>query len=363
MDFYLILGLDRGASSREVQRAYTRLARRYHPDINPGDQEAAAVYRQATEAFETLSDPGRRRVYDTDGRRTRPSKGGSVEFHGFDFSTPVSGTSVTFGELFADDLQDGAAENVDLPNLGSDLFGEVTLSFNEALRGAERHLTVTRLVTCAACDGAGVRRAPETRCPQCQGNGTRRWRRGHMVFSTPCRHCRGLGHLRQRPCQACDAHGVVSRQDEIAMHVPAGVTDGSRMKVPGKGNVGRQAGVAAGDLYISAHVEAHPWFARDGDNLHLNLPIAVHEAVLGAVVEVPTAEGRTKLRIPPGTQSGQRLRLRGLGAPSPRTGERGDLIVTVALTLPRVADDRSRELLQEFGRLNATDVRRDLFGE
>ena len=362
MDFYLILGLDREASSREVQRAYTRLARRYHPDINPGDHEAEAVYRQATEAFETLSDPDLRQSYDTHGRRTRPRAGGSVEFHGFDFSTPVTGASVTFGELFSDEFRGDQDGNPTEFERGSDLFGEVELSFEEALRGAERKLTVTRLDRCAACDGSGVRRAPETRCAHCQGEGTRRWRRGHMVFSKPCRHCRGAGRLRQRPCPACDADGIVSRSDDIAIHVPPGVADGARMKVPAKGNAGRRGG-AVGDLYITAKVEDHRWFVRDGDNLYLELPIAVHEAVLGAVVDVPTVDGPTRLRIPPGTQSGQRLRLKGRGAPSPRTGERGDLIVTVTLVLPRVADERSKALLEEFGRLNAHDVRRDLFGE
>ena len=362
MDFYLILGLDREASSREVQRAYTRLARRYHPDINPGDHEAEAVYRQATEAFETLSDPDRRQVYDVHGRRTQPTGGGSVEFHGFDFSAPVSGASVTFGELFADEDRGDPGGGAGEGERGSDLFGEVGLTFEAALRGVDQQLTVTRLDRCTDCEGTGARRAPETRCAHCQGDGTRRWRRGHMVFSKPCRHCGGAGRLRRRPCPGCNAHGIVARKDDIAIHVPAGVADGARMKVPTKGNVGRHGG-PVGDLYITARVEDHRWLVRDGDDLCLDLPIAVHEAVLGAVVEVPTVEGPTRLRIPPGTQSGQRLRVKGRGAPSPRTGERGDLIVTAVLTLPKVADERSKALLEEFGRLNAHDVRRDLFGE
>jgi len=362
MDFYLILGLGREASSREVQRAYTRLARRYHPDINPGDHEAEAVYRQATEAFETLSDPDRRQTYDAYGRRTEPRAGGSVEFQGFDFSAPVSGASVTFGELFADEFRGDREDDTAGSEPGSDLFGEVGLAFEEALRGAERQLTVTRLDRCVACEGSGVRRAPETRCVHCQGDGTSRWRRGHMVFSKPCRHCRGSGHLRQRPCPACDADGLVAFADDIAIHVPAGVANGARMKVSAKGNAGRRGG-AVGDLYITARVADHRWFVRDGDNLQLDLPIGVHEAVLGAIVEVPTIEGPTRLRIPPGTQSGQRLQLKGRGAPSPRTGARGDLIVTAILALPRVGDERSKALLEEFGRLNAQNVRRDLFKE
>ena len=362
MDFYVILGVDRGASMRDVKRAYTRLARRYHPNINPGDREAEAFYRRATEAYETLYDPERRKAYDTHGPRVPRTQGTSIEFHGFDFSAPVPGASATFTELFSEVLHEGRDGATIQVQKGSDLYAAITLSFEEALTGIERGMTVTRLDTCAACGGTGVRRAAEMPCVHCQGTGTSRWRRGHMVFTKSCAHCGGTGRQRQQPCRSCRADGVVSRTEEITIQVPAGVADGARMRVPDKGHAGR-GGAAAGDLYITATVGAHRLFVRDGDDLRLEVPISVSEAVLGAIFDVPAVDRRITLRIPAGTSSGQQFRVKGQGAPSPRTGERGDLIVTVTLALPRVKDERSKELLLEFGRIHSADVRCDLFVE
>ena len=362
MDFYVILGVGREASPNEVKRAYKRLARRYHPDINPGDQEAAAFFRRATEAYETLSDLGQRREYDAHGTAVPVVENASVEFHGFDFSAPVTGASATFSELFSDVLP-GLGEASDVRGeRGSDLHGEVALSFEEALKGAERQLSLTRLAACEGCGGTGIRRAPESRCAHCHGVGATRWQRGHMVFSKSCEHCGGSGRLRQRPCSACRAEGTVVRSEEITIQVPAGVADGARMRVPGRGNAGRHDG-PSGDLYITAKVSDHALFRRLGDNICVQVPIAVHEAALGSKIEVPTIDGPARLRIPAGTQSGQRFRLRSRGAPSPRTGRRGDLLVEVRLVVPPLKDERSKELLREFGKINGADVRRDLFTE
>ena len=360
MDFYVILGVEREASLGDVKRAYKRLARRYHPDINPGDRAAEAFFRRATEAYETLSNPDRRQRYDSHGATTRSAPSESVEFQGFDFTAPVSGTSATFAELFSDVLEAAGDVRGSDREPGSDLHGEVTIGFGEALQGAERELTVTRLETCDACDGSGLRRAPESRCTRCHGIGTTRWRRGHMVFSKACQHCGGSGRQRHRPCGACRSDGHVARKETITIHMPAGVSDGARLRVAGKGNVGRRGG-RTGDLYIVLHVEAHEIFRRYGDDVHVEVPIAVHEAALGAKIEVPTVDGPAGLRIPPGTQSGQRFRLRARGAPSPRTGARGDLVVEVQLIMPRLEDERSKELLREFGRIHGDDVRRHLF--
>ena len=362
MDLYVILGVDRGASTREVKRAYTRLARRYHPDINPGDREAEAFYRRATEAYETLQDPERRQAYDTHGLRVPQTQAASIEFRGFDFSAPVPGASATFAELFSEVLHEARNEATLPVPKGSDLYADITLSFEEALMGAERRMTVTRLDTCGGCSGTGVRRSAEMPCAHCQGAGTSRWRRGHMVFTKSCTPCDGTGRQRRQPCGSCRAEGVVSLTEGVTIQVPAGVADGSRMRVSDKGHAGRRGG-AAGDLYITATVTPHRLFVRDGDDLRLEVPISVSEAVLGTTFDVPAVDGRVRLRIPPGTSSGQQLRVAGQGAPSPRTGERGDLIVTVTLALPRVNDERSKELLREFGRLNSTDVRSGLFGE
>ena len=362
MDFYVILGLEREASLRDVKRAYTRLARRYHPDLNPGDREAEAFYQRATEAYETLSDPEQRRVYDTGGSSPpidpTPS---DVEFRGFDFSVPASGASVTFGELFAE-LSVSGEPSPRPEERGSDLFGEVALGFEEAAVGSERQLTLTRLETCGFCRGTGLRRGPETRCSGCQGSGATRWRRGHMLFSRACATCGGTGRQRQRPCAECSADGHVTRTDVITIQIPAGVADGSRMRVPNKGNAGKHGG-PPGDLYITAKVAPHRLFRREGEDLRLDVPVAVHEAALGATIDVPTIDGHTRLKVPAGTQAGQSFRVKGRGVQSPRTGQRGDLIVTVNLVIPPVEDARSKALLRELGQLHQTDVRRDLFAE
>ena len=364
VDFYVILGVERSATRDEVGKAYRRLARRYHPRINPGDAEAEAFFRTVTEAYETLRDPARRREYDAHGAREHASPPVAIEFQGFDFSPAGSGagTSATFRELFSDVFTVPAARTVPgRPERGGDLFGEVALSFEEAVRGTERRLTVTRLDACLECGGAGRRRAVETRCAGCRGSGTTRRRRGHMVFAMPCSECDGKGSLRFRPCAACRERGVVTRDEEIAIHVPAGVDDGSRLRIEAKGNAGRRGG-EPGDLYIVARVGRHRVLRREGQDLHLDLPIAIHEAALGATVDVPTLDGTARLRVPPGTRSGQRFRLREYGVPSPRRdGGRGDLVVAVNVVLPPVADERSKALLREFGRINAADVRKGLF--
>ncbi len=366
VDFYVILGVERSATRDEVSRAYRRLARRYHPGINPGDAEAEAFFRILTEAYETLRDPVRRREYDAHGARERTVRPTSIEFQGFDFS-PVgsgSGASATFEELFSDvfatpDARGGFAAGQ--PERGGDLFGEVDLSFEESVHGTERKLTITRLDVCGDCGGSGRRRAAETRCNVCQGSGATRRRRGHMVFAMRCGSCDGTGRLRFRSCATCRERGVAARVEEIVIAVPAGVDDGSRLRIEAKGNVGLRGG-EPGDLYIVAKVGRHRILRREGQDLHLDLPIAIHEAVLGATVDVPTLDGSARLRVPPGTRSGQRFRLRDHGVPSPRRdGRRGDLVVAVNIVLPPVADERSKSLLREFGRINATDVRKGLF--
>ncbi len=361
MDFYVILGLEREASIRDVKRAYTRLARRYHPDLNPGDREAEAFYQRATEAYETLSNPDRRRAYDT-GAASPPADTASsgIEFRGFDFSAPASGPSATFGELFAE-LRVSGESSARTEERGSDLFGEVELGFDEAVVGSERQLALTRLDACGFCGGTGIRRGPETRCSGCQGSGATRWRRGHMLFSRTCAMCRGTGRQRQRTCAECN-EGLVTQTDTITIQIPAGVADGSRLRVPSKGNAGRRGG-PPGDLYITAKVAPHRLFRRRGEDLSLDVPVAVHEAALGATIEVPTIDGPARLKIPAGTQAGETLRVKGRGVPSPRTGQRGDLIVTVNLVIPPAPDARAKALLRELGELHSADVRRDLFVE
>lgn len=362
MDFYILLGLDRGAALIDIKRAYKRLARRYHPDINPGDRTAALQFRQISEAYETLSDPDRRKRYDAVGyTSTAMGEEPTFGFEGFDFSVSASGPSAsTFGDLFAELLhQRGGAAPDGAPERGTDLHQAIAIGFEDAMRGGQHAVTVTRQEHCRACKGIGRLHVTESRCTHCHGAGTMKSTRGHMVFSKPCAHCGGSGRQRMTRCPACAGSQVEVRSEPLTIAVPAGLADGARIRVAGKGNVGRSGG-QNGDLYISVSVEPHPLFRREGDDLHVVVPVAVHEAALGARFEVAALDGTARVRVPPGTQSGQRFRLRERGVPSPRDGRRGDLVVEVRVVLPKMLDERSKELLREFGRINNEDVRSGL---
>ena len=355
MDLYVVLGLPHGATESDIKRAYRRLARRFHPDINPGDRVAEARFRQILEAYETLIDPDRRSRYDSGGQADssgQPRPGG---FEGFDFSVRGADHSATFGDLFAEVLTDRVSQNPS-PEQGADLHVEVKLDFEEALAGGTRAVTVHRRETCRSCAGTGRMRTTTGACQVCQGGGTVRSVRGHMVFSRGCPACGGSGQQRPRLCDSCGGIGQESLTETVQVRIPAGVADGDRMRVPGKGNGGMRGG-PPGDLYLTTFVAPHPLFRREGDDVHMVVPVAVHEAALGARLEIPAPDGPARLRVPPGTQSGQRFRLRERGAPSRRDGQRGDLIVEVRLMLPRILDERSKELLREFGRINGESVR------
>lgn len=360
MDLYLILGLQREASLNEIKRAYKRLARRYHPDINPGDRMAAAQFRQIAEAYETLSDPERRRRYDSNGIVAVDVQETTFGFEGFDFSVAVSGQSAsTFGDLFADVLNQRDSRRQDgVPTRGADLHQAIGVSFEDAMRGGQRQVSVTRQEHCRTCKGVGRLHMAESRCVHCHGGGTVKSARGHMVFSKPCPQCGGTGRQRQTGCPTCDGQKIEMRTELLTIAIPPGLADGARIRIPAKGHVGRNGG-ETGDLYITVHVQAHPLFRREGDDLHLSVPLAIHEAALGAKIDVPSLEGTARLRVPPGTQSGQRFRLRDRGIAS-RDGRRGDLVVEVRLVLPKLLDERSKELLREFGRINGDDPRKEL---
>lgn len=356
MDVYVVLGLAREATIADIKRAYRRLARTYHPDINPGDDRAAAIFRHVAEAYEILSDPGRRRQYDSGQRQ--PASGPSIAFEGFDFTTLAAGHAAgTFSELFAEMFQPPASPEP--AQAGSELHVELPLAFPQAMRGGEVPVTITRQERCAECEGAGMRLRAEARCARCQGSGAVRWARGHMVFSKNCVSCSGTGRLRQQPCASCGALGVYPRSRTVAVPVPPGTTDGQVIRVSGKGHAGAGDG-RPGDLYVRVNVAPHQAFRRDGLDLHITVPVAVHEAALGARIDVPALDGTARLRLPAGTQSGQRFHLRGRGIPA-ASGESGDLVVEVRLVLPANLDERSKSLLEEFGRLNQADVRKDLF--
>jgi molecular chaperone DnaJ len=361
MDFYIVLGLERGATLNDIKRAYKRLARKFHPDINPGDRTAVAQFRQIAEAYETLSDPDRRRRYDVSGDERPGHESPHVGFEGFDFSVNVSGASApTFGDLFADVLHARELQiDEGAPARGADLHHELAVSFEEAIRGGPHDVTITRKERCGACQGLGRGRVGERACAHCHGSGSVRSARSHMVFTRPCAHCGGTGRQRPAPCPACAGASVEMRTERLTMTIPPGLGDGAAIRLAGKGDAGAGGG-PHGDLYIRLQVRPHPIFRREGDDLHLIVPVAVHEAALGAKIDVPSLDGPARVRVPPGTQSGQRFRLRERGAASPRDGRRGDLVVEVRLVLPKVLDERSKELMREFGRINGEDVRHEL---
>jgi molecular chaperone DnaJ len=354
MDLYVVLGVAHGATESDIKRAYRRLARRFHPDINPGDRVAEHRFREILEAYETLIDPARRSRYDAGGGiDTGDRRSGG--FEGFDFSSRGLDHSATFGDLFAEVLSERGARQP-APERGSDLHQETRLSFEEAYTGTQRAVTITRTEACRPCAGTGFTRVSAGACVACQGSGTVRSVRGHMVFSRSCIPCGGTGQSRPRPCETCGGSGQERRSDVTQVRIPPGVADGDRVRVAGQGNAGVRGG-HPGDLYLSVHVAPHPVFTRDGDDLHMVVPLAIHEAALGARIDIAAPDGTAKLRVPPGTQAGQRFRLRERGMPSTREDRRGDLVVEVRLLLPRVLDERSKELLREFGRINGESVR------
>jgi molecular chaperone DnaJ len=356
-----LIGVPRDAGLEQIKRAYRRLARRFHPDINPGDRAAAVRFRVVADAYEILADPDRRRHYDACGLTAAVLEGNATfGFEGFDFSVEsAAGPSAsTFGDLFADVIHDTVGGASDGPAAGADLHVPVAFSFEESVRGSEVSVPLVRRVPCGACRGAGSIPVAEATCPACRGAGTIRSARGHMVFAKTCGRCAGSGRQRRAGCPACAGGGVEARSEVVLLRIPPGAADGDRVRVAGKGHAGTRGG-ASGDLYVTLQVAAHPLFRREGDDLHLVIPVGIHEAALGARLEVPSFDGPLRLRVPPGSQSGQRLRLHERGVPSRRNGGRGDLVVELRIVLPAILDERSKELLRAFGQINLDDVRAD----
>ncbi|MGV3517952.1 DnaJ C-terminal domain-containing protein [Luteitalea sp.] len=355
MSPYDLLGLDRDASEAQVRRAYRRLARRWHPDLNPGNAEAAQRYAAITAAFETLVDPVRRRSYDASGAMAPPPAAAPASFAGFDFSLAVHGAQAsTFGDLFVDVFRQAATGGSGSLR-GADVHAEIVITLAEVLHGAVRQIDVSRRVACRLCRGLGVLESAPVRCQPCGGSGQVRLGRGHMVFVRACEACQGAGLVGQRPCHGCHGHGHHETTQSVSVALPPGLADGDLLVQPGDGHAGPRGG-PPGDLHLRVRVAPDARLTRHGSDLHMTLPVAVHEAVLGARIAVPTIDGVVSVRVPPGVQSGQRLRLRERGVPS-RRGPRGDLVIEVQLVLPPVIDARGRQLMQEFARLHPEDVR------
>jgi molecular chaperone DnaJ len=359
-DYYRILGVERKALTAEIKRAYRKLARKFHPDLNPGDKTAEAKFKEIQEAYSVLSDPKKKSQYDQFGFiGDQPPPGGgqrtySSGFEGFDFSD--SGSS-SFADFFESFFGRGARAAQAGPERGEDLHYTMKIGFEEAINGLQTRIQLTRLVSCPACQGSGhLHSSGKGRCQTCGGSGRAHLQRGSMKFATTCPACQGTGVVRGEDCRDCRGQGVGQKTELINVKIPAGVDAGSRVRVPGKGNVGRNGG-PPGDLYISIEVNPHPYFRREGANILLKVPITAPEATLGAQIEVPTLRGRTTIKIPPGTKSGQKFRLREMGVPLAGGRTRGDEFVEVAIVPPAAHDPKVRELMKELAKLSIENPR------
>lgn len=359
-DYYRILGVDRKAAAAEIKRAYRKLARKFHPDLNPGDKAAEAKFKEIQEAYSVLSDPKKKSQYDQfgfvgdqppPGPGQRPSGSG---FEGFDFSD--YGTS-SFADFFENLFGRGGRAAQAGPERGEDLHYRMKIGFEEAVNGLQTRIQLTRSVHCPSCQGSGhIHSSGKVRCPTCGGTGRAHLQRGAMKFATTCPVCQGTGVSRGQECRDCRGQGLGQKTEFINVKIPAGVDNGSRVRVAGKGNAGPNGG-PSGDLFISIEVAPHVLFRRDGSHILLKLPITVPEATLGARIEVPTLRGKATIKIPPGTKSGQKFRLKQMGAPVPGGRTRGDELVEVAIVPPPADDQKVRELMEKLARLSPENPR------
>ena len=369
MNFYEVLGVDRKARLADIKKAYRRLARKHHPDLNPGDRRSEERFKQISEAYEHLSDQQKRKAYDLQlDFGGGPAAGAPSGAPGAGFRDVEPG--VEFGDLggfssfFAEILggRGAEAEERHAPRRGEDVSYALRVGFFDALRGLTTRITLESESACSRCGGTGTVPSRSRRpCPECSGTGRVSHSAGVLRFASTCRRCRGEGMLGAEGCGQCAGSGVLRRPETIQVHIPAGVDDGSRVRVPGKGRAGRNGG-PPGDLFITTQVEPHPYFRRIGDNIYCTVPITVTEAALGTRIEVPTIDGKAMIRIPPGTENGQKFRLREKGAPSLRGSARGDHYVEARVTTPRAADERARQILRELGTLDSgEELRKRLF--
>lgn len=400
-DYYETLGVKKSASAEEIRKAFRKLARKYHPDVNPGDKSAEEKFKAISEANDVLSDPKKRKIYDQLGfysdnidpaaaeayarggptgaggfggfpRGTSAAGAGGAQgfdFSGFDFgdmfegargrtSSGGGGFRDIFSGIFGGGRGGGFAQQ-EGPEPGTDLEYQVNVPFWTAIRGGVMRLNITRQDTCSNCRGNGLIEQPGV-CPQCKGKGTIEQSANRMKFNVTCPRCGGSGK-NVSPCPVCHGEGVVGRTEPLEVRIKPGTRDGQRIRIAGKGNAGAHGG-QTGDLYVIIRAGDHPIFRRDGDDIHVTVPITATEAALGAKVEVPTIDGRALLKVPPGTQSGQKLRLREKGVPSAtKEGARGDEIVEVKITVPMPRDEKTKELLRELAKLNPEDPRAELF--
>ena len=356
-DYYEVLGVSKGATDDEIKKSYRKLAKQYHPDLNPGDKAAEARFKEVNEAYEILSDKEKRARYDQFGHagvdpNFNPGGGFGGGFGGFTDMGDID-LGDLFGSFFGGGFGGGGSSRRNGPQKGETIRTGVAISFEEAAFGCEKEVTVSRTEQCDVCHGTGC--APGTTaevCPDCHGSGTVRIQRGGGGFSfattTTCPKCRGAGKIIHQPCKTCNGAGSVRRQKKLAVTIPAGIDNGQAVSLRGQGGAGKNGG-PAGDLLIAVTVRPHPTFRREGTSVYMDQPVSFVQAALGAELEIPTIDGTVKYTMHEGTQSGTTFRLRGKGIPGLNGRGRGDQYVTVKVQVPTGLSRAQKDALKAFG--------------
>ena len=364
-DYYEVLGVSKGASDDEIKKAYRKLAKKYHPDMNPGDKEAEAKFKEVNEAYSILSDSEKRARYDQFGHAgVDPNYGAGGPgggFGGFDMG------DIDLGDIFGSFFGGGfggfggsTSSRRNGPQKGESLRASLTISFEEAAFGCEKEINLNRTEECEACHGSGAEpgTTAET-CPDCRGTGVVRvqQRTGGFAFSStaPCTRCRGTGKIIHTPCKACGGNGSVKKTKRVTVSIPAGIDEGQAVSLRGQGNAGKNGG-PAGDLIVGIHIRPHPQFQRDGTTVLYEQPVTFYQAVMGAELEIPTIDGKVKYNLPTGTQTGTTFRLRGKGIPELRGRGRGDQYVTIRIQVPTSLNSEQKEALRAFAEAMGEDV-------
>jgi molecular chaperone DnaJ len=355
-DYYDVLGVTKGASAEEIKKAYRQKAKELHPDRNQDNPEAEAQFKEANEAYEVLKDADKKAAYDRFGHAAFEGgmgggggpRGGA--YPGGDFASAFSDV---FDDLFGDFMGRGGAGGRQRATRGSDLRYNLRINLEEAYKGLQKTIKVPTSVTCEVCHGSGSEAGAEpTTCPTCSGMGKVRAQQGFFTVERTCPTCGGLGQIIKNPCKACAGAGRVQKDRSLSVNIPQGVETGTRIRLAGEGEAGLRGG-PTGDLYIFIEVADHPIFQRDGSNLFCRVPVSMAEAALGGEIEVPTIDGgRSRVKIPEGSQSGKQMRLRGKGMPALRGGAWGDMFIELAVETPVNLTARQKELLREFDRLS-----------
>lgn len=346
-DYYEVLGVGKDADEKEIKKAYRRVAMKHHPDRNPDDKSSEGKFKEASEAYEVLSDGNKRAAYDQYGHAGVENSGGGG-FGGGSFSD-------IFGDVFGDIFGGGGGGRRRGPQRGSDLRYNLDISLEEAVKGASKNIRIPSLVNCKTCDGSGAKEGSKpVTCSTCGGIGQVRMQQGLFAVQQACPNCRGKGKTISDPCGTCYGEGRVEETKTLSVKVPPGVDTGDRIRLGGEGEAGPDGG-PAGDLYVQMSVREHPIFERDGKHLYCEVPISITDAALGGELEVPTLEGRVKLKIPPETQTSKLFRLRGKGVTPVRGGSTGDLLCRVQVETPVNLTKRQKELLAELQESMAGD--------